>query len=67
MTLRINSVAPDFTAETTQGTISLHDYLGDGWGVEVPLGANAVTYVCDVGRPWGDHDRAQQSALLGRR
>ncbi len=33
MTLRINSEAPDFTAETTQGTIRFHDWIGDGWAV----------------------------------
>jgi alkyl hydroperoxide reductase subunit AhpC len=33
MTLRIGSKAPDFTAETTQGTIRFHEWLGDGWGV----------------------------------
>jgi alkyl hydroperoxide reductase subunit AhpC len=33
MTLRINSEAPDFTAETTQGTIRFHEWIGDGWAV----------------------------------
>jgi alkyl hydroperoxide reductase subunit AhpC len=33
MSLRINSVAPDFTAETTQGTISFHSWIGDGWAI----------------------------------
>ncbi len=33
MTLRINSVAPNFTAQTTQGTIDFHDWIGDGWAV----------------------------------
>jgi len=33
MTLRINSVAPDFTAQTTQGEISFHDWIGDGWAI----------------------------------
>ena len=33
MGLRINDVAPDFTAETTQGTISFHDWIGDSWAV----------------------------------
>jgi thioredoxin-dependent peroxiredoxin len=33
MTLRLGDVAPDFTAETTEGTINLYDYLGDSWGV----------------------------------
>jgi len=33
MSLRINSEAPDFTAETTQGTIRFHDWIGDGWAI----------------------------------
>jgi len=33
MSLRINDVAPNFTAQTTQGEIDFHNWLGDGWGV----------------------------------
>ena len=33
MTLKINSLAPDFTAKTTIGDISFHEWLGDSWGV----------------------------------
>jgi alkyl hydroperoxide reductase subunit AhpC len=33
MSLRINDVAPDFTAETTQGAIKFHEWIGDGWAV----------------------------------
>jgi len=33
MSLRINSTAPDFVAETTQGTIRFHDWIGDGWAI----------------------------------
>jgi alkyl hydroperoxide reductase subunit AhpC len=33
MSLRINDVAPDFTAETTHGTIHFHEWLGDSWAV----------------------------------
>jgi len=33
MSLRINDVAPDFTAETTQGTIHFHDWIGNGYAV----------------------------------
>ena len=33
MALRIGDVAPDFTAETTQGTIRFHDWIGDGWAI----------------------------------
>ena len=31
MALRINDEAPNFTAETTQGTINFHDWIGNGW------------------------------------
>lgn len=33
MSLRINDTAPDFTAETTEGPIRFHDWIGDGWAV----------------------------------
>jgi alkyl hydroperoxide reductase subunit AhpC len=33
MSLRINSEAPNFTAETTQGNIDFHQWIGDGWAV----------------------------------
>jgi len=33
MSLRINDTAPDFVAETTQGTIRFHEWIGDGWAV----------------------------------
>ena len=33
MTLSIGSVAPDFTAETTTGTVHFHDWIGDQWAI----------------------------------
>ncbi len=33
MSLRINDIAPDFTADTTQGRISFHEWIGDGWAI----------------------------------
>ncbi len=30
---RINDTAPDFTAETTQGTINFHEWIGNGWAI----------------------------------
>ncbi len=33
MTLRLGDIAPDFQAETTQGAIRFHEWLGDSWGI----------------------------------
>lgn len=33
MSLRINDTAPDFTAETTRGTIKFHEWIGDSWAI----------------------------------
>ncbi len=33
MAIRLGDTAPDFTVETTDGTINFHEWLGDSWGV----------------------------------
>ncbi|MDF2454702.1 MAG: grx, partial [Cytophagaceae bacterium] len=33
MSLRLGDIAPDFKAETTEGTISFHEWLGNSWGL----------------------------------
>ncbi len=33
MALRLGDIAPDFTAETTEGTLQFHQWLGDNWGI----------------------------------
>jgi thioredoxin-dependent peroxiredoxin len=33
MSLRLGDIAPDFTAESTEGTIHFHEWLGNGWGI----------------------------------
>jgi thioredoxin-dependent peroxiredoxin len=33
MALRLGDIAPDFTAETTEGTVNFHEFLGNSWGV----------------------------------
>ena len=33
MSIKLGDTAPDFTAQTTEGTISFHDWLGESWGL----------------------------------
>lgn len=33
MAIRLGDEAPNFTAETTQGTVNFHEWLGNGWGI----------------------------------
>ena len=33
MSLRLGDIAPDFQQESSQGTISFHEFLGDHWGI----------------------------------
>jgi alkyl hydroperoxide reductase subunit AhpC len=33
MAIRIGDAAPDFTAETTEGTIRFHEWIGDKWAI----------------------------------
>lgn len=33
MSLRLGDIAPDFTADTTQGPVHFHEWLGDSWGL----------------------------------
>ncbi|MEO0603305.1 MAG: redoxin domain-containing protein, partial [Myxococcota bacterium] len=33
MAIRLGDTAPDFTVDTTEGTLSFHEWLGDSWGV----------------------------------
>jgi alkyl hydroperoxide reductase subunit AhpC len=51
MSLQIGDNAPNFTAETTLGTINLHEWLGDGWGIFMSHPAD-FTPVCttEIGR-----------------
>ena len=68
MTIRLGDIAPDFTAETTDGTVSLHDYLGDSWGLLFSHPAD-FTPVCttelgELAKRKGEFD-ARNTKLIG--
>ena len=67
MALQLGDAAPDFTAETTQGSINLYDYLGDGWGI-IFSHPKDFTPVCttelgEVARLKGEFDKRNTKVL----
>jgi alkyl hydroperoxide reductase subunit AhpC len=67
MSLQLGDVAPDFTAESTQGTIHFYDYLGDSWGVlfSHPKDFTPVctTELGEVARLKGEFDKRNAKVL----
>ncbi|HUY30197.1 MAG TPA: peroxiredoxin [Acidimicrobiales bacterium] len=67
MALQLGDVAPDFTAESTEGTIHFHDYLGDSWGVlfSHPKDFTPVctTELGEVARLKGEFDKRNTKVL----
>ena len=67
MALQLGVTAPDFTVDTTAGTISLYDYLGEGWGIlfSHPKDFTPVctTELGEVARLKGEFDKRNTKVL----
>jgi alkyl hydroperoxide reductase subunit AhpC len=67
MALQLGDVAPDFTAESTEGTIHFYDYLGDSWGIlfSHPKDFTPVctTELGEVARLKGEFDKRNTKVL----
>jgi alkyl hydroperoxide reductase subunit AhpC len=68
MSLRINDIAPDFTAETTQGRIRFHEWIGDNWAVLfshpkdfTPVCTTELGYMAGI----EDQFKARHTRLIG--
>ena len=71
MSLRINDTAPDFTADTTEGPISFHDWIGDGWAILfshpknfTPVCTTELGYMAGIAPEFAKQDHTQQMATV---
>ena len=62
MALRINDTIPDLSIETDQGTIRLHDWVGDGWAVIFSHPKDFTPSAPPSSAPWRSSTKSGRSA-----
>ena len=64
MSIQLGDIAPNFTAESTQGTVSLHEYLAGGWGI---LFSYPRTSRPSAPPSWASSPSASRTSTVGTR
>ena len=54
MSLRINDEAPDFSAESTQGAVNFHEWIGNGWAILFPTRRTLLPFAPPNSATWPD-------------
>jgi alkyl hydroperoxide reductase subunit AhpC len=67
MTIQLGDAAPDFTADATEGTLSMHEYLGDGWGILFSHPADFTLCTTELGAfaNWKEEFTKRDTKLVG--
>ena len=64
MALHIGEEAPNFTAETTEGTINFHDWIGNGWAILFPIRKISPRFAPQSSATWRVSNQSSRSETV---